>query len=156
MFALFKRDNNLYAPAKGKCLDITECKDRTFSSKVMGDGFLILPEEDAIYSPCNGRIKTIFPTKHAIGFQMEDGKEIMLHIGIDTVKLKGEKMECHVSPDSKVRKGTLLVTFDKQYMAENDIDMSTMVIVLKSSDNAYRKMHIRENVNVMDCIVEYS
>src|SRR5690625_6286781 len=86
-------DEEITMPMKGKLLPITDVPDDVFAGKMMGDGFAIVPEEGLVVSPVNGKIINVFPTKHAIGIQSEGGREILIHIGIDTVNLKGEGFE---------------------------------------------------------------
>lgn len=88
------KDLNIYAPTSGTCIDITKVKDKTFSSKVIGDGFAIIPTSKDIFSPANGRITMLYPTLHAFGIEMYDGKNLLIHVGIDTVNLNGYGFSC--------------------------------------------------------------
>ena len=144
MFRLFKKTNNICAPVSGKCLDISDCSDKAFSA--MGDGFFIIPSTNVIKSPCNGEITAIFPTKHAIGITTGQGMEILLHIGIDTVKLNGQHMTSYVSVGQHVKVGKKLVSFDIDYMKKQHIDMSTIVLVLNGGEFTYTKKHRNDNV----------
>lgn len=154
MFNLFPKKEGIYAPIAGRCLDITSCKDETFASKMLGDGFMILPSENIVRSPCNGKINSIFPTKHAIGIITKDRKEILLHIGIDTVKLKGTQFESFVSVGEKVKRGAPLVKFNDTYMKENGIDMSTIVILLNGGEYKYSKRHIDDEIKAGEIIID--
>lgn len=91
MFGFFKKktDPAVYAPVKGKCIDITEVNDEGFSSKIMGDGVAVIPEESVIKAPADGKLTMIFETGHAFGMEVDNGLELLLHIGIDTVNEKG-------------------------------------------------------------------
>ena len=75
-------------PVKGKIQDITECSDEIFANKTLGDGFFVIPNDNIIVAPCDGVVKSIFPTKHAITFLTDEGKEILIHIGIDKLNLR--------------------------------------------------------------------
>ncbi|WP_379966712.1 glucose-specific PTS transporter subunit IIBC [Ectobacillus sp. sgz5001026] len=109
----------LIAPMHGKLLPITEVPDQVFSGKMMGDGFAIEPTEGTIVSPVNGEIVNVFPTKHAIGILSEGGKEILIHIGIDTVKLNGEGFELLVAQGDKVTQGQALLKVDLDFVKKN-------------------------------------
>lgn len=153
MFNLFKKNNDISAPVSGKCLDITLCSDAAFASKMLGDGFMIIPDVDVIKAPCDGTITTIFPTKHAIGITNRQGAELLLHIGIDTVKLNGQHMKTLVKVNEKVRLGTPLIEFDADYMKKQQIDMSTLVVLLNGGDFTYHKTHLNEKVKAGDIII---
>lgn len=156
MFRLnfFKEDYNLYSPSKGKCLDITQCSDVTFSKKILGDGFMVVPETGMIHSPCSGKIKNIFPTLHAIGIVMNNGKEIMLHIGLETVKLAGRGFKAHVKTGDTVRPGDPLIEYDPAFMEKNEVDMSTMVVILGTTKESLNKMNLDKQVDVKDMIIK--
>lgn len=98
-------DNTFVAPIEGKILPISEVPDPVFSEKMMGDGFAMEPAKGEIVSPVNGTITTVFPTKHAIGITADNGREILIHFGIDTVNLKGEGLEALVEQGAKVKVG---------------------------------------------------
>ena len=113
-----KVDENetIVSPIEGKILPITEVPDQVFSGKMMGDGFAIEPTEGTVVSPVNGEIVNVFPTKHAIGIQSEGGKEILIHFGIDTVKLNGEGFEALVAQGDKVKQGQPLLKVDLAFV----------------------------------------
>lgn len=155
MFKLFTKNMDLFAPVSGECHDIVQCADTAFSSKAMGDGFLIIPDENIIKSPCNGKITALFPTKHAVGITMADGKEILVHIGIDTVKLNGKHFHAYVSKGDKVKVGTPIIRFDQDYMLQHDVDMSTMVILINRTDYVYKKYHMNERISSGEKIIKF-
>lgn len=93
MFNIFKKNCKkllIKAPVDGDIVDIVEVPDEVFAQKLVGDGVAVNPKSDIFVSPVNGVITTVFPTKHAIGIKTLDGIEIMIHVGVDTVKLNGE------------------------------------------------------------------
>lgn len=155
MFGFFKKDSNIYAFADGVCRDISECKDATFADKLLGDGIMIVPESNVIYSPCNAKVETIFPTKHALGLVMQDGKEILLHIGINTVNLNGNGFKCLIKVGKKVNAGDPIIEFDKKLMEENNLDMSTMLVVVESKAQQMNKHHINKKVAVKELILKF-
>jgi N-acetylglucosamine PTS system EIICBA or EIICB component len=116
------------SPIKGELKSITEVPDQVFSGKMMGDGFAILPTDGTVVSPVNGEIVNIFPTKHALGIVAEDGTEILIHFGIDTVKLKGEGFEAFVAQGDKVTQGQPLIKVDLEYVGANAPSLMTPVV----------------------------
>ncbi len=106
------RQTRFLSAGNGRVMSITEVPDQTFADKILGDGFAIDPSEGKIYSPCSGEITTVFPTKHAIGIMTVDQLEVLVHVGIDTVNMKGESFSSPVKVGDKVSAGDLLVQFD--------------------------------------------
>ncbi|MGM0124847.1 PTS system, beta-glucoside-specific IIA component [Enterococcus sp. AZ194] len=122
-------DETIASPVKGKVMPLKDIKDPTFSSGVMGNGVGILPAEGKVYAPFDGMIEAVFPTNHALGIKSNDGIEMMIHIGIDTVKLKGQNFTAHVKNGENVKKGDLLIEFDKEAISKAGYDITTAVIV---------------------------
>lgn len=117
-----KKDKNIvkmYAPIKGKVIKIEEIPDEVFSSKMVGDGFAVVPDEGLVCSPCEGEVLKIFPTKHAILMKTNDGLELIVHLGIDTVELKGEGFKELIEAGTKVKVGEPLVEMDLAFIEEN-------------------------------------
>lgn len=128
-----KKPVELRTPAKGKIIDLMNVNDATFASGALGDGFAVEPTEGNVYSPISGEIISVFPTKHAIGIAGENGAEILVHIGIDTVNLNGKYFESKVRDGQKIHAGELLTTFDLGALKENGYDPTIMVIVTNSN-----------------------
>jgi PTS system D-glucosamine-specific IIC component len=116
------------APVEGKIVPLSEVPDQVFSQKMMGDGFAILPSSGKIVAPCDGKIETLFPTKHAIGLTSNSGHEVLIHIGIDTVELKGEGFTAHVAQGDQVKKGQHLLDVDLNFLKENAPSIVTPII----------------------------
>ncbi|MGH2316180.1 glucose-specific PTS transporter subunit IIBC [Planococcus sp. SE5232] len=116
------------SPITGELLPISEVPDQVFSGKMVGDGFAIKPTEGKVFSPVNGKVVTVFPTKHAIGIAADNGTEILIHIGIDTVHLKGEGFTSHIEQGDLVEQGQLLMEMDLDYIAENAASIITPVV----------------------------
>lgn len=119
----------VYSPIKGEVKPLTEVNDSTFSSGIMGRGFAIQPEEGKVVSPVTGKITTIFKTKHAIGITSDNGAEILIHVGIDTVRLNGRHFTSHVKDGDFVEMGDTLVTFDIDAIKAEGYDLITPVII---------------------------
>ena len=114
--------------ADGQVIDLADVKDPVFSQKMMGDGFAVEPENGKIYSPVAGTVTSVFPSKHAIGLVTDDGLEVLVHIGLETVSLEGKPFEVHVSEGQKVAAGDLLVTADLEAIKEAGRETSTIVV----------------------------
>lgn len=114
-----KKGRTLYSPFTGTVKPITEAPDPAFAGKMMGDGFLVEPENGIVLAPEDAEIVFVFPSKHAIGLKTKDGVEFLLHIGIDTVKLDGKGFEVFVKDGDSVKRGDKLMEFDLQYIREH-------------------------------------
>lgn len=126
----------LAAHLTGKVVKLEDVEDDVFSQKILGDGAAIEPNEGKLYSPCDGTVEMVFDTKHAVNLTSEDGTEILLHIGIDTVKLGGKHYEAHVEAGQKVKKGDLLVSFDIDAIKKDGYKVTTPLIICNA--DAYK------------------
>src|SRR5699024_176147 len=106
-------------PVKGRLMNMTEVPDQVFSQKMMGDGFAVDPKDGLFVSPVDGGILNVFPTKHAIGIRSEQGQEVLVHVGLDTVDLKGEGFDVYVKEGDMVKKGDKLLKVDLSYIREH-------------------------------------
>lgn len=128
------KGETLFAHLKGKVVPLEEVEDEAFSTKVLGEGVAIEPEEGKLYAPCDGKVDMVFDTKHAINLVSSSGCEILLHIGIDTVKLDGKFFEAHVSDDDEIKKGDLLISFDIEGIKNAGYKTTTPMIVCNTDD----------------------
>ncbi|WP_125114383.1 beta-glucoside-specific PTS transporter subunit IIABC [Agathobaculum sp. Marseille-P7918] len=117
------------APLAGRALPLTEVNDAVFSQKVMGDGLAIQPSEGKVYAPFDGEVASLFETKHAIGLMGDNGMELLIHIGIDTVNLQGQYYDAHVKAGDRVKKGDLLISFDKDAIEKAGYETVTPIIL---------------------------
>lgn len=126
----------LAAPLSGRVIPLNEVQDAAFSSGVLGQGVAIVPSEGRVYAPCDGVISALFPTGHAIGITADNGAEMLLHIGMDTVKLEGRYFTPRVEAGAQVRKGDLLVEFDMEKIKGEGYDVTTPVLITNYMDFA--------------------
>ena len=124
----------LAAHMNGTVLALCKVADEAFASGAMGDGVAIEPAEGKLYAPADGVVETVFETKHAVGMTTEDGVELLMHIGIDTVKLGGKYFEAHVASEQKVKKGDLLVSFDMDAIKAEGYPLTTPMIICNTDD----------------------
>ena len=122
------------SPLTGQIIDLKEVNDATFASGLMGKGTAIIPTIGEAVAPEDGEVVSLFRTKHAIGFQTKSGAEILIHIGVDTVKLDGQHFEAHVESGQKVKKGDRLVSFDIEAIKQAGFEVTTPIIITNSDD----------------------
>lgn len=140
-----------YSPIKGEVKDIAETPDTTFAQKMMGDGVVIFPEEGKVYAPCDGSVGFVFNTKHAMGLRSKEGLEILIHVGIDTVNLKGEGFTVHVKDGQEIKQGDLLMEMDLAFIKENAVSIATPIVFTNLSEQAlnvvkYGKVDVNEEI----------
>ena len=133
MFGIFKKGKEkniiLKSPVVGRCFDISEIPDEVFSSKMLGNGIGFESTEGVLYAPVDGEILQVFPTKHALILKTVEGIEILLHIGIDTVEMKGEGFEAFAKKGQQVKVGDKLLTFDNELIkAKAKTNLSVLVL----------------------------
>lgn len=128
------KETDIYAPGTGHIIPLSEVPDKVFSEKMMGDGIGFVPEKGEIVAPFDGTVKTIFPTKHAIGLESDTGIEVLIHIGIDTVKLNGEGFESLVDVNEPVTQGQPLMKINLAYLKEHAPSVVTPVIITNQGD----------------------
>ncbi|MDN6029177.1 MAG: PTS sugar transporter subunit IIA [Lactobacillus sp.] len=131
MFNFLKRKNKsltVKAAADGQLQAITEVNDDVFSTKMLGDGYAIVPTSGHIYAPIAGKITTVFPTKHAIGIRSDQGLEVLIHLGLDTVELKGLPFNSAVNEGQEVKAGDLLSVMDLSLLRAQGYDPTVIVV----------------------------
>lgn len=140
-------NDSLKAVVDGKVIPIEEVNDGVFSNKVLGDGVGIIPTSETVVAPTNGKVTvTMEDSKHAIGIEAEDGANYLIHIGIDTVSMKGEGFEYLVSKDDKVKQGQPLIKFTKKKIEEKGYN--PVVIFVKTEEGNQKDIHFKSGINV--------
>lgn len=124
----------LSAYMNGTVVTLENVEDEAFSQKILGDGVAIEPDEGKLYSPCDGKVEMVFDTKHAINLVSDEDCEILLHIGIDTVKLKGKYFDVHVSNGQKIHRGDILISFDLDGIRSEGYKTTTPLIICNTDD----------------------
>ncbi|MBF4694266.1 beta-glucoside-specific PTS transporter subunit IIABC [Fusibacter ferrireducens] len=144
---------DILAPITGKAVALSEVNDSTFSEGIVGKGAAIIPSIGKVVSPVDGKIATIFNTKHAIAIQANSGAEILIHIGIDTVKLDGKYFEVFKKNGDAVKKGDLIATFDIEGIKKEGFDVITPVVI--TNHDAYAEIRSKnKNVNALDAFIQ--
>lgn len=129
-----KDTKKVYSPMNGQLVSLDDVHDNVFSSKMMGEGVAIKPTDGKIYAPFDAKVVTVFPTKHAIGLKSDSGIELMIHIGLDTVELKGKPFTQHVAVGDQVKKGQLLMDADLDAIKKAGYDITTPLIITNTKD----------------------
>lgn len=152
-FNLFKKSKQeakleILAPVNGEIIPLEEVPDPVFSEKMMGEGIALIPSDGKFHSPVKGKVIQVAPTKHAIGILAEDGTEILMHIGLETVALKGEGFKVKVETGDEIAVGQLLVEADIAYIREHAKSTVTPIVITNSlnSDKQYMPTTEKESM----------
>lgn len=129
MFDFFRGNSSLVAPIDGKVINLSQVPDKIFAHRIVGDGIAIQPTGNSIVSPASGRISLIFTTNHAFGMKLENGAEILVHIGIDTIDLKGNGFKRMVKEGSTVKAGKKIIEIDNNYIKNKGYSLITSVLI---------------------------
>lgn len=136
------KEIEIYAPLTGEYINIEDIPDPVFAQKMIGEGFGINPTEGEVVSPIEGKVDNVFPTKHAIGLKADNGLEILVHIGLDTVQLDGQGFEILVSSGDTVQVGDPLLKFDLEYIKNNAKDVISPIIITNSDQT--ESIHVND------------
>ena len=127
-------DIAICSPLKGNVLELAQVEDAAFSAGILGKGCAIVPAEGEVYAPVDGVLTTLFPTKHALGITSDDGVEVLIHIGLNTVQLNGEGFTAHVQQGERVSRGQHLLSFDLAELKDKGYCLQTPVIITNTND----------------------
>lgn len=147
-------ENCVYAPLKGKVVAMKDVPDETFAAEVLGVGAAIEPEEGMVKAPADGEVSTLFDTNHAIGLTLENGMELLIHIGINTVELDGAGFTGHVAEGDKVKRGQTLITFDKAFIESKGYKTVTPVIITNPDDFSEIKQAADGSIDFLGKLIE--
>ena len=147
-------DAVLYSISEGTAILLSQVNDATFASEVLGKGIAVIPSKGEVVAPCDATVETVFDTKHAVGLSTENGMELLVHIGINTVELEGKYYTAHVKAGDHVKKGQLLISFDMDKIKDAGYDMTTPLIVTNSDDYKDVKILQEGSVTPSDKVLE--
>ena len=148
----FNKDDCVYAFTSGKVLPLSEVHDEVFSKGLVGNGIAVRPKDGKFYSPVDGQVTMVFPTLHAVGIKSKGGFELILHVGLDTVKLNGKGFQAFVKDGDSVKKGELLLTADLAVLEQEGYDTVSLLVVTEplNTDLKYSKLtECAENKDVL-------
>ena len=144
----------LYSHMSGELIPLSKVDDEVFSGGMLGDGIAVEPKDNKLFSPCSGTVGHIFDTHHAINIVSDFGCEILLHIGLDTVNLKGKGFEIKVKEGEKVKKGDLLCIFDPETIKNAGLKTTTPMVITNSTEYSRIKTRPECPINVGDSAIK--
>ena len=130
-----KKPLSIASPLSGRSVSLDQVPDEVFSGRILGDGCAVIPSDNKIYSPVDGTISSTVETKHAYGFSSDDGFEVLVHFGIDTVSLKGEGFRSYVKAGDRVKKGDLVAEVDVELLKKRGIELITPVLICEGAED---------------------
>lgn len=148
LFGKEKDSIKILAPIAGEVLPVSQVNDPTFSEELLGKGIAIRPTGNRVVSPVNGTVSQMFDTGHAVTLMSDDGVEVLVHVGLDTIKLKGEHYTIHAHDGDRVKAGDVLMEFDRDGIASAGFDTVTPVVVCNSAD--FREWDMRTGKTVQE------
>lgn len=140
-----KKEYSLVAIANGQVLPLSEVPDPVFAQKMAGDGVAIQPASDIIVAPCDGELSLVFETKHAFALTLENGIELLVHIGLDTVSLNGEGFEQLAQAGEKVTAGTPIIKIDRDFITSKGLKLITPVLI--TNPDITNSLSCEENID---------
>lgn len=162
MFGLFKKNKKeealkFVAPISGKAVDLSEVPDPVFAQKMAGDGLGIDSTGDTIVAPCDGELTLVFKTKHAFAMTLDNGVELLVHIGIETVSLNGEGFEQLAEQGTRVKAGTPIIKIDRELIKSKGLSLVTPVLI--TNPDAVKSMDVKTGMDVVageTVVLEYT
>ncbi len=148
-----KTEEIIMSPLDGKVVDLVEVPDPTFSEKMIGEGVAIIPENGRVLSPVNGEIIQIFPTKHAVGIRSEQGLEILIHIGLETVTMNGDGFTAFVSAGDRVELGQPLIEFSIEKVEANAKSTITPVVITNPDHIGHLQVSLSEKAKAAETFI---
>ena len=153
-----KKDPNagkelLCAPLAGKAVPVCEVPDPTFAEEMLGKGIAVIPSEGKVYAPCDATVDLMFDTGHAVSLVADFGAEILIHVGLETVSLKGEHFTVRAANGDKVKKGDLLIEFDLEAIKAAGFNTITPMLVCNSGDYSTFETDVNKDVTNADVVI---
>ena len=148
-----KNLDTLYAPVAGNAVSVQTVPDPTFAEEMLGKGIAIEPTEGKVYAPCDATVDMMFDTGHAVSLIADFGAEILIHVGLETVSLKGKHFTIHAKNGDKVKKGDLLMEFDLEAIKAEGFNTITPMLVCNSGDYGTFETYIDKSVTSADAVI---
>lgn len=148
------KEVDILAPIEGEVIALSEVKDEAFSNELLGKGVCIVPSSNQVVAPVSGVVTNLFPTLHAVGITSEDGIEVLIHIGMDTVNLNGQYFKAFVKQGDKVNMGDLLIEFDRNELLKQNINLQTPVVITNTKDLNTVEGYAVKSVHAKDVLLK--
>ena len=148
-----KKTDDLYAPMAGKAVPITEVPDPTFAEGMLGNGIAIEPADGKVYAPCDATVDMMFTTGHAVSLVADNGAEILIHVGLETVSLEGKPFTVHVANGDKVTKGQLLIEVDLEAVKAAGLPTITPMLICNTDDYPTFNTFVGKDVTNNDVVI---
>ncbi len=149
-----KNNNGIFAPVAGKAVPVSEVPDPTFSEGMLGNGVAIIPTDGKVYAPCNATVDMMFDTGHAVSLVADNGAELLIHVGLETVGLEGKCFTVHVKNGQKVKKGDLMIEADLEAIKAAGLNTITPVLVCNCDDYPTFNVTTGKDVTNADAVIE--
>ncbi len=146
--------DGICAPVAGEAVAINQVNDPTFAEEMLGKGIAIIPSQGKVCAPCDCTVDMMFDTGHAVSLVSANGVEILIHVGLDTVNLKGQHFTVHAKNGDQVKKGDLLMEFEPEAIKAAGYDIITPVVICNSADYATFQTHVGKTVAPGDVVIE--
>ena len=137
-----KREEIILAPLTGEVKDIKECSDPVFAQEIVGKGVIIIPSEGKVYAPVDGKISMLAETGHAVGITSDNGTELLIHIGLDTVELEGKPFDIKTENNANVKRGDLLIEFNIEEIKSAGKEIQSPVIITNTDDKTITSLKL--------------
>ena len=148
-----KKTDDLYAPMAGKAVPITEVPDPTFAEGMLGNGIAIEPADGKVYAPCDATVDMMFTTGHAVSLVADNGAEVLIHVGLETVSLEGKPFTVHVANGDKVTKGQLLIEVDLEAVKAAGLPTITPMLICNTDDYTTFNTFVGKDVTNNDVVI---
>lgn len=150
---LHKHDSVLLSPIAGKVIPLTDVKDQAFSSGSLGDGVAIEPTGNKVVAPSDAKVKAIFPTGHAVALRTNEGLDVLIHVGLNTEELDGRHFNVHASVGDAVKKGDVLIEFDREAICKEGYDITAPILICNSVEYTRIKGKVGDTVTELDTLI---
>lgn len=152
-FGLRRRSNVLLSPIAGKVIPLSDVNDQTFAAGLLGQGVAIEPSGNKVVAPSDSKIEAIFPTGHALALHTKEGLDVLIHIGLDTVKLDGRYFNVKAEVGQTVKKGDVLIEFDRDAIQSEGYDVTAPILICNSVEYASIKGNVGDTVSELDQLI---
>lgn len=147
------RDSVLLSPMAGKVIPLSDVNDATFASGSLGDGVAIEPTGSKVVAPSDSKVKAIFPTGHAVALRTNEGLDVLIHVGLDTERLDGRHFTVHAAVGDTVKKGDVLIEFDRDAIHEEGYDVTAPILICNSVEFSSIKGKVGDTVSELEQLI---